>query len=196
MKAFERYPRVPTTYDKMLAGIRENVNQQSAIRPLYTWDYVQDCTPRCPAYNGEICHFKKEGTRKCAVMTMFLRGVADTVMMAVPEGEHIDQRALWRIGMHLMPLYQMLGRIKIEEATYTRVIYTDDKGRRKANPIFKELRETLKLIEAVWKSLNMGGLMPSSPELDFGDKEAEGVRDYYKSMQSGQKVKRKVKKNR
>ena len=90
-----------------------------------------------------------------------------------------------------MPLYQILGRIKIEEATFHRVIYTDDKGRRKANPIFKELRETLKQIESVWKALNLGGLMPNTVEMDFGDKEADGIRDYYESMQKGGTSKKK-----
>jgi len=190
--AYETSRRRPTTYDLILRGLAENDEKQSAIRPLYTWDYIQECTERCPAYRGDTCHYDKSKLKRCGVMSNFLKGVADTIMMSIPEGEEVDPMFLWRVGMHLMPLYQMFGRMKIEEATFSRVIYTDDKGRRKANPIYKEIRSTLKLIERTWKNLNLSGVAPllnvnMTPVYD-----TEG--DYYEKMMQGRTVKKKIRK--
>jgi len=193
IKAMQSVTRVPTTYDSLISGLAVNEEKQSVVRPLYTWDYVQECTERCPAYEGTTCHFNKDvrTNKRCKVMDMYLKGVADTVMLAYPKDEIIDPRTLWRVGMHLMPLYQMLGRMKIEEATFHTVIFTDDKGRRKANPIYKEIRETLKQIESAWRDLNLGGSLGEG-YLDFGDKSPSGrganltdPDDYYTRMQKG-----------
>lgn len=178
--------RFPTTYDKVLSGLAENEEKQTATRPLYTWDYVQECTERCPAYHGATCHFDKGRMKRCEVMGHYIRGAADTIICSLPENEDVDPLLLWRVGQHLMPLYQMLGRMKIEEATFSRVIYTDDKGRRKANPIFKEIRETLKQVETTWRNLGLKGVAPNASPTFGPQGDPTTPQDYYSQMQEGQ----------
>ena len=186
--------RIPTSYDLAMKGLSENPNADiTNSQPLYTWDFVQYCTPRCPAFNNDTCNFKKpdkDETTKCRVMNIFIKSAADTMMQAFEKRKEVDPKALWRIGMHMMPLYSMLGRMKIEEATFNRVIYTDDKGRRKANPIYKEIRETVKQIEMTWEKIGLGGKIGMTnaimkPGKDSIVDDDELMEDYYEKMAKG-----------
>jgi hypothetical protein len=64
-----------------------------------------------------------------------------------------------------MPLYRLLCRLKIEEVGFNRAIYTTDKGNYKANPVFREMRETIKQIEQIWKTLNLDVTVPPIPRI-------------------------------
>ena len=192
----KRMQRIPTAFDLSMKGIESDITNNSGEekvdKPLNAWDYIQECTERCPAYANNTCYYKKpqEGQRKrCTVMRTFLNGAIDAIMSTFKKDEVLNPKTLWRIGMHLIPLYQMLGRMKIEEATYFRVIYTDDKGRRKANPVYKEIRETLKQIETTWDKLGLGGKIgpvgfSMKPVVEDDD---DLMDDYYERMAKGKK---------
>lgn len=128
---------------------------------LYSWDAIQDCEgERCPAH--EFCEFDQRG--KCTVMRQYLKSVMTLIFRNF--AEDLTEPHLYRIGMHLMPLYKMLCRMKIEEMAVRRVVTVDDKGKRAANPLYKEIRETIKLIEQTWKRLGLDPLMSLDPDFE------------------------------
>jgi len=116
---------------------------------IMSWDAIHPCEPACRAY--DICKYEKGG--RCRLMKDYL--TRTEAMIIHNFEEQLDEPALYRIGMHLMPLYHMLCRFKIEEIGFNRAVYTTDKGNYKANPVFKEIRETLKQIEAMWRGLDL-----------------------------------------
>jgi len=140
---------------------------------LYSWDVVSECIREdCPAFLN--CPYQKEG--RCHAQVQYLKSVVAIVFANYDE---ITEPQLYRVGMHLVPLYKTLCRLKLEEIGTTSVAYTDSKGNRKINPIFKEIRETIKVIELAWKTIGLDRIMEESTPDPFGD-EKEG--NYYEEM--------------
>jgi hypothetical protein len=128
---------------------------------LYSWDAINSCLEeRCPAY--KLCSYDKTG--KCAVQKNYLNSVMNVIFRNY--GEDLTESEFMRIGLHLIPLYKILCKLKMEEVMIERVIYYDAKGKININPVFKEIREYIKLIEFTWHSLGlpkMGFEAPNPP---------------------------------
>lgn len=145
---------------------------------LYTWDAIPACTDtKCKA--NVICDFDRRG--RCTVMIQYLKGTS--VMLFKNFGEVLDEPTFYRIGMHLMPLYRILCRLKIEELGITDIVRTTDTGRKQANPIYKEIRDTIKLVDQLWVSLGLTQYcmveMPNEPDFAPSD-------DYYSRVERGE----------
>lgn len=155
-------------------GVMKGKTDDGAVS-LYSWDAVAECeVENCPAYLN--CPYQKEG--KCHAQVQYLKAVTSIVFNNFDE---ITEPQLYRVGMHLVPLYKTLCRMKLEEIGTTSVAYTDSKGNRKVNPIFREIRETIKVIELTWKSIGLDRIMAESMPTDpFDEKEEEG--NYYEEM--------------
>jgi len=141
---------------------------------LYSWDVVQECgMKQCPAY--VTCPLDKDG--KCGVMMQYLR--ATSAMFFNNFAEVLGEVEFYRIGMHMMPLYRMLCKLKIAEIGAVKVVISGVGGRKYINPIFKEVRDTIKLIESTWMSIGLnlkGGVQPKVPKhID---------EDYYSMLES------------
>ena len=117
---------------------------------VYAWDAVQDCRGEaCPAAN--LCTYEWKG--RCSVEMSYIRAITDVVYANY--SDELTEPLLWRIGTHLVPLYKMLCKLKIEELGTRGVTRVDDKGRVMVNPVFKEIRETLKAINNEWRALGL-----------------------------------------
>jgi hypothetical protein len=117
---------------------------------MYTWDAVRDCDgDSCPAYIR--CPHPKESY--CKMQVLYLESVLSLIL----SNYVCSEPELYRIGMHLIPLYKILCRLKIEELGITTLIYETDKGNFSSNPILKEIRETIKSIDSAWKELGLRG---------------------------------------
>jgi len=144
---------------------------------LYSWDVVQECIgDDCPAYL--ICKFKKVG--RCYAQTQYLRAISSVVFRNY---QNLTEPQLYRIGMHLVPLYKTLIRLKIEELGVTSVLYTDGRGNKRVNPLFKEIRETIKTIESTWKTIGLE-VDVEEPGGDVLDGEGEIEEDFYDRMEA------------
>ena len=138
--------------------------------PVVMWDAV-------PACNAEDCKMEAvcpyTHTGKCSVRLKYLTHVYKSLIGQVDENDAI---ALFKVGFHLIPLYGHLIQFKMEEYGQ-RVMYSQDNGKRYVNPIFKEIRETIKVISAVLKDLS------GSVEADIlRDSITHGDSDYYDSL--------------
>ncbi len=175
---------------------------------LFSWDVVPTC-PVPPAPNTDVpltmivcpaillCDFAKSSEDKvikCGVTTQYLRGTAEILFNNF--ASLLSEDDFYRLGMHLMPLYRMLAKLKIHELGVRRAVTTSDRGVTKANPIYKEIRETIKSIEAMWVSLQLSGpnkrKMPNKPlPASSGDLKMTPEQDfrepgsYYEAMASG-----------
>lgn len=151
---------------------------------FYAWDAVDFCSgTNCIA--TEVCPYTQSGInkatgkfeqRKCAVQKNFLRSLS--VILYRNYYEIISESQLYRIGMHLMPLYKMLSKLYIVELGVERVAYSDAKGMVRVHPVYKEIRETVKSISQEWHNLGLSN-SPIIPSLD----EATSESTYYENLE-------------
>jgi len=158
---------------------------------LSCWDPVDECKGEaCPVY--ERCPYgshrttnKKKGL--CVVQRDYMRGV-HTLMLRNFE-DRMTEGMIFRIGQHLFPLYRTLIRINIEELAVESIVHTDDKGLKRANPIYREMRETIKQIEYIWKTL---GFSEPAPIPRKTGNELTGNPDYYGDLEKDADRRRKI----
>lgn len=148
--------------------------------PVVMWDSIPECDPeRCQIV--EVCPYEQRG--KCAVRKEYLDYVYRHFMGSV-DGK--DKMALFKIGMEIVPLFSHLVTLKIASHG-TQATYFDAKGNIKVNPLYREIRETIRAIGSVMygmseafgksgKGLNDGG---------FGD-DLLGNSDYYDNLFKGE----------
>ena len=126
------------------------INKKTQEKMLFSWDAINDCINEdCPAY--EICHYEKTG--KCRVQLSYIRGVQGIIFKNY--SDTATETQLYKVGMYLNPLYINLCKFKIAELGVRKVIYHNKAGSKVINPIYKEIRETIKTIEAIWKSIGL-----------------------------------------
>ena len=124
-------------------------NTQEKLYDLVYWNAVQKCDPdNCGCV--ELCS-KVDIGKPCSVLSSYMGGVFDMMIRTFP-GE-ISEDVIYRIGMHLVPLYKILCRLKMQEFSETQVVISNGKLGRHINPIFEEIRKTIVVIEKTWQNL-------------------------------------------
>lgn len=173
--------------------ITSNTLQKGQIREgqqLVAWDCVPDCDiDACPL--GNTCTYQHK-SNKCALQTEYLQSFID---MTLRTYRSISEDDMFKIGMHIIPLYSNLCRMKIVEKGLREVTYIDAKGNPKVHPVFKEIREIIKVITSLWK--DMGFLKIPNPNLPnptafVGGREGFGDPNHYASLTQDATNKRNV----
>lgn len=126
--------------------------RDSKKKPLFSWEPIPECTDEdCPL--REKCHYVKRG-EKCQVIAGFVKATATNII--VNFGDKLTNQIRNRIGTQLMPLYVQLARMYVYEASLASVHFHDNKGNPKINPIYKDIRDTIRSIDLQWKNLGLG----------------------------------------
>ena len=162
---------------------------------LFAWDAVQECQDsECPIHDE--CKYVKKGP--CTVQVRYLETIILTVMDSY---KYLDDAQLAKIGMHIIPLYSNLVRLKIiERSVKTSQIMQYTARGMFVHPVFGEIRKTLQTISMMWKDLQIKPFNPAMP--DPSDPSSEPVEndprmihgdpDYYdKLVDSSSKLRRK-----
>lgn len=162
-------------------------------QPLVAWAAIEDCTAElCRIMH--LCMYKKStatSTAKCGLQRVYIQATAEMIHRCFEKELQGDENLLFRVGMHLMPLYKTLCKLKMEELSVTYPVYATPRGDRKADPVYKELRETIKIIDMTYRNLGLKGASapslsppkgvsygyedelfeeePEKPKLDLGD---------------------------
>ncbi|MCP3681909.1 MAG: hypothetical protein GY861_04390 [bacterium] len=90
----------------------------------------------------------------------------------------LDEPMLYQIGIHLMPLYKNLCKLKIEELGVKQAVTMNTKsGRDQINPIYKEIREHIKIIQMMWRDIGLKGAQLPPPNLDRDDFKTTGGKE-------------------
>jgi len=131
----------------------------NATSLFYSWDAVPMCRMNdCPIET--TCPYQKGPAVKCQTHSQFLKSLS--IILYRNFADQMDEPRLYRVGLHMMPLYKMLCKLLIVEHSIQDAIYLDDKGVRRANPVFKEIRDTLQAISKEWKALGLHGTSASA----------------------------------
>jgi len=119
---------------------------------MYSWDAIQECMDEdCPA--DKYCDYQRTG--KCTAMQKFLKACSSSLMFR--SDTELDQDAVFRIGTELVPLYGQLMRFWIEELGVRSDVVYASRGKKNVHPIFKEIRETIKLIGITRQKIGVSG---------------------------------------
>jgi hypothetical protein len=147
------------------------VNQRNFKQDRFAvWTAVQECEGmNCVAAHACIYRVVDPDydRPKCTVMMKYLKQVE--AMILYNFGKDLSEADLFRVGMHLIPLYKQLVRFKISEMAITSqgVAEFAKNGTTKINGVFKEIREVIRSIDAVWKELGMTAnrIIPNAPDI-------------------------------
>lgn len=143
---------------------------------LFAWDGVQDCNEdSCVVVNK--CNYIHKG--KCAVHTKYLATLCDTICSTY---KYLDEMQYFKIGMHIIPLYSHLLRLKLVEMSLTTIACENNKGMKFIHPVYKEIRQTLGTIHLMWKDLGMNPGIPDIPNPSNNDTTINGDPNYYDSL--------------
>jgi hypothetical protein len=180
----KRTEHITSTYEGSFGNLSVARGTGRSGNSLYSWDALQDCTgDDCPA--APSCQYlqkvrgRGEEMEKCKVMASYLKSVSTTILGNYED--QMDEGQLFRVGMHIVPLYRNLIKMKIEEIGISRVVTVAENGKMSINPLYKEIREYIKLIEQMWKSVGISGVMVSPP----GDDGFNPDDNYYEEMEKG-----------
>ena len=128
-----------------------------------------------------LCPYEKIG--KCTVQLKFIQNTIKTIWSVY--GMDLGQSQLYRIGTQLLPLYGILCKIWITEVGIKHVLEKRGSKGVFIHPIYKELRETIKTIDSLWKSLGLDdiGLGKSALKKDLRYvKKGRGDPNYHKMI--------------
>ena len=116
----------------------------------FFFDTVKKCSESCKIY--EICTMKRVG-EKCQIERLYIA----TAMKPIYDelGTVLTSFDKIRLGLHLTPLYQLLARLQKESITQENVAHSTDSGLIRIHPIYKEIRETIKIIDDMWSTLKL-----------------------------------------
>jgi len=131
---------------------------------LTAWVSIPNCFPdTCRIVN--LCVYRKttnpEKPIRCGTVRSYMSSVGAMVHRCFQDQLQSDEYMLFKVGMHLMPLYLTLCKLKIEELAVEHAVEVTHRGDRKADPVYKEIRETIKMINLAWK--DVGLRKPSDP---------------------------------
>jgi hypothetical protein len=161
------------------SGIVRSEDGKDKLYELVYWNAVQRCdSDNCGCI--DLCSNPEDG-KPCKIISSYMGNVYD-LMVRTYKGV-ITEDVAYRIGMHLVPLYKILCRLKMQEFIETSVVWRNDKGDRKVNPIFEEMRKTISSIESIWK--NLGYIVGEGKTKKDKFVGAFNQRNYYDIIESG-----------
>jgi len=135
---------------------------------LYEWAPIPECTgKRCPL--DKRCYFVKKG--KCRVILGIVKAAAANILNNY--GPKLNNAQRNRIGQHLMPLYVALARMFVLETSLTSPQFVDKHKAPRMNPVYKDIRETIRSIELLWKQIGLA-------DMPIGEEE---IGNYYEQME-------------
>jgi hypothetical protein len=126
------------------------------------WNSCKICrSEKCPIVD-RCSSFSGEG-EICTPQKIYLENIYSAALDML--GISFSTREAIRLGVHIIPLYGILFELKIAVAGVGSVWeYYGAHGDRKVNPIYREIREHIKVIDEMWNKLgykevgsNLGG---------------------------------------
>lgn len=152
-------------------------------KELFSWEPIPECIDKdCPL--RDKCKFVKRG-EYCQVAAGIVRSAAISIISNY--GKKLNNAMRNRIGQHLMPLYAQLAKHSIYEASLNTPHFVDNKGNHKIDPVYKEIRETIRAIDMQWKNIGLNDMKVDSEEISGWYENME--KSAQKDMMKRQKIK-------
>lgn len=165
-------------------------------RTVPRWDPAVLCDERCCIYQS--CPYTKKG--RCSLEQNYMNNVFGNLVNPDPKkgiADQLNDIELQRVGIHLIPLYHQLIKMKKEAFSVRNISHVNKQGSIKIHPVFAEIREIIRCISKEMKDLNInekwekkygagpitiGGSGPSIEELM-----EKGDPGYYESISQEEK---------
>jgi hypothetical protein len=126
---------------------------------MFAWDGIRECTrDECPVVDQ--CKYIHSG--RCSVQVQYVESLYKAILSTY---SYLDETMLFKIGMEVIPLYTHLVRLQIIELSLTTPMTESAKGTAMVHPVYKEIRETLKTIGAMWKGLDLAFMFGEKAKL-------------------------------
>ena len=114
-------------------------------RKILRWDPATRCSDDCCIRDD--CPYVK--AKKCTLELTYMNGIFNNLIDPTNVGGIADQMndiELQRVGIHLIPLYHQLIRMKKEAYAVKEMTHVNKQGSIKVNPVFAEIREIIRCI--------------------------------------------------
>ena len=114
-------------------------------RPILRWDPASQCSTDCPVYDD--CPYQKKG--RCKLEQTYMNNIFLNLINPDPKrgiGDRLNDIELQRVGIHLIPLYHQLIRMKKEAYAVENISHVNKQGSIKIHPVFGEIREIIRCI--------------------------------------------------
>jgi len=131
---------------------------------LYSWDYIPECDKSTCSISSKCVVYVAKMDNKCGIMKQYIQSIRKIILEE--HSQKVSQTQMYRLGMDLIPLYRNLAKMKIEEMAIVSCVETDKAGVKRMHPIYKEIRETIRLIENTWKTVGLDMERPVKEELN------------------------------
>lgn len=179
-----KIPAVFRSTEKLKISQSSSQNRNDLIR-FSVWNVITPCRQdECPIFEDCPHEEKKMKGGKCKVEQGYINTIGTMVYRNFKSVFSEDQ--FFIVGMHIIPMYRHLCRLKIWEWSVREVMYEDDKGRRHLNPIYREIREQIKAISSQWRGLGVGAYQVNEPKNPWGQAgkpiEDPASKSYYDRM--------------
>ncbi len=156
------------------------------------WDFVGPCQgDKCIIH--DVCSYKDakstsdRPTKKCGVERYYM-GVVFKPFFGLVEKTK-DPFVMQWVGLHIIPMYHQLIKLKKVERSLKSPMDTTIKGDVRVHPVLKEIRSVIAAIRAEWKASGLmevardEGYLGSMPApLGDGVAELEGDGSYHDSL--------------
>lgn len=125
-------------------------------RPVLRWDPATTCYPNCPVYDD--CPYQKNG--RCKLEMTYMNKIFQNLVNPDPNkgiADQLNDIELQRVGIHLIPLYHQLIKMKKEAFAVRDISHVNKQGSIKIHPVFAEIREIIRCISKEMKDLDING---------------------------------------
>lgn len=178
---------MPKSKKKKISDEIQPSHTRMGTASFMSWDFLRPCLGKKCKLAARCVHSKKRGAA-CHIERVYLQNIYESLHPMVLKIE--DSITLNIIGLQLIPMYHQLCKLMIEEAAVTTMFVTTNAGRPYAHPIYREIRETQRLITDLWRNSglqkmarDLGHLTVGAPMTSLNvDRELEGDPEYYRQM--------------
>jgi hypothetical protein len=197
-KKFDNLRNLPRK-QRMKGGELDFARGDICTRPgsqsMMMWDVAMPCLhTECPFYNR--CAFIRRKKKpalmeKCQAQIEYVNIVYKALMDRFDVATITDEQII-KIGMQIIPLYTQLFKMKMIEYSlgYYDIAQEGKKGSLSIHPVYKEIRELIKTINSVWKSVGTENIKLGRKGSKDVEKDVQNFGDtaYYKMMIEGEVV--------
>ena len=125
-------------------------------RTVQRWDPATLCSEHCCIYDD--CPYTKKG--RCNLEQNYMNVIFNNLIHPNPDkgiADQLNDIELQRVGIHLIPLYHQLIKMKKEAYSVRDISHVNKQGSIKIHPIFAEIREIIRCISKEINDLNING---------------------------------------
>lgn len=124
--------------------------------PVVVWHNLLDCDEECVV--SDSCSDLYSHV-KCVRNRHYFDYILDACLKTY--GSYMNEKMMVQIGMHIMPLYSQLFKLKLLESSLSisGMMSVNKQGTLTPHPVYKEIRQTINVLDHLWGKVGGKGLM-------------------------------------